>query len=307
MSFGERYLMDFVPDPACLAGEPWGVHRLVADLPGGPYRFDGLTSEQTSALSRRWAGFVLPDDAPFVVQIRMLRTSPDRFRRFDLKNIELTLEARYSANVVDIASYDLLACLDWSSGVLLGTLWTSAEPPDTFAGIVETLCRGAVAYRLREIGGVLIHGAAVVHEGLAYVFFGPSGSGKSTISASCAAAGDAVVSDDLNALALLEGRFVVLPLPFCGDLKSPSVAHPVPVAALCRLKQATDERAEPLGRAKAVGSLTACAPFVNCDPYRTADLLAFLDRAVGQIPSMLLSFKRDALPWQALKAAGLPA
>ena len=307
MTFGQRYIEGPLPETVAPGGTEWGPRHLIADLPGGPYRLDGLSPEQVAALSRRWAGFILPEGTAHVAGSRVLRESPGRFRRFGLAGVELTLEARHWPEAVELAGYDLLARLDWSSARLHGTLSTSAEDPETFAGIAETLLRAAVAYRLREIGGVLLHGAAVVHSGLAYVFYGPSGSGKTTIAGNCAASGDAVVSDDLNAFVLLDGRHVVLPLPFCGDLKGPSTSRPTPVAALCRLRQATTERAVPSGTSAAVSSLFACSPFVNCDPHRTERLLEFLDGAVRRVPAMELSFMRDSLPWKALSAAGLPA
>ena len=307
MTFGQRYIVGPLPETVGAGEAEWGDRHLIASLPGGPYRLDGLTPEQSGAISRRWAGFILPEGTPNAAGTRFFRSFPDRFRRFDLAGVELTLEARHSPAAVELAGYDLLARLDWSSGSLQGALSTSAEDPETFAGIAETLLRAAVAYRLREIGGVLLHGAAVVHGGLAYVFFGPSGSGKTTISRNCAATGDAVVSDDLNALTLVDGRYVVLPLPFCGDLKGPSIGLPAPVAALCRLKQATSEAAVPLGSASAVSALGACSPFVNGDPFRADQLLSFLSRAVGRLPAVQLSFTRDSLPWEALTAVGLPS
>jgi len=307
MSFGERYLAHPALFPARLAGDAWGEESLLLELPGGPYLFTGMNDGQAAALERRWAGFVRrvdPAQAPAAAfESRTLRVGAEEFRHFDLRGFELTLEATHAADAVCLVGYEVMARLEWRRDALRGAVWTSAADPETFAGAVENYCRALVAYRLAETGAVLLHAAAVVHDGAAYLFCGPSGAGKSTLSRRCAEEGDAVLSDDLNAVAFADGRPVALPLPFCGDLRSPERRAPVPVAAVCRLRQAPVDLAEPLAPGAAIAALAACAPYVNQDPHRADGLLAQLERLVECCPTLMLSFTRTSLPWPALGAA----
>ena len=71
MSFGAGFLHN--PDlfPARPAGEPWGDRELVLDLPGGPYRFSGLSADQVeSALGR-----FVKEEATAVEYLKMLALS----------------------------------------------------------------------------------------------------------------------------------------------------------------------------------------------------------------------------------------
>ena len=73
-----------------------------------------------------------------------------------------TSTARPSA--VRLAGLDLAGRLDWRPA-LGGALWTPAGEGDRFPGILENFFRVLVAYRLHELGGAVIHGAAVVAHG----------------------------------------------------------------------------------------------------------------------------------------------
>jgi hypothetical protein len=143
-----------------------------------------------------------------------------------------------------------------------------------------------VAYRLLEIGGVVLHSAGVVRNGAAFLFLGRSGAGKTTVARLSLAAGAEVLSDDLNALCLARALpgdgaagaagvtgvgagCVVVKLPFTGDLgERRAVRPPVPLGALLRLEQDVADALAPLSRAETLGCLLTCAPFVNVDPYR---------------------------------------
>jgi hypothetical protein len=304
--WGERYL---VAARGALEGglgdRAWGRERVVVDLPGGPYAFEGMTAAQAEAVAARWVGFVRAESEWAAVRTRMLAAAPGAFRKFDLRGFELTLEGAYGPGHVDFAGYETAARLDLNRAGAGGRLWTSAEDPETFAGIAENFFRAVVAYRLLERGAVLLHSAAVLRGGAGFVFFGPSGAGKSTLSRTCVAAGDAIVSDDLNAVVPDGSSYVVVPLPFWGEIRGGPAAQPAPIAALCRLLQAPVDRAERVGRGAAIAALSACTPYVNLDPYRADALMRNLERLVESCPLCMLSFTRNSVPWPALTAAGV--
>ena len=62
----------------------------------------------------------------------------------------------------------------------------------------------AMAAILYQRGAMLLHGAAVSHQGRVFIFCGPSGAGKSTLAAALGRAGCAFVSDDVCAIGHLD-------------------------------------------------------------------------------------------------------
>jgi hypothetical protein len=93
---------------------------------------------------------------------------------------------------------DWMGRLDWKGDSVSAGLWVATEETGAFRGAFENFLRVLTAHALLLEGGVLLHSAAVVSAGGAYLFVGPSGAGKSTISHASHSAGRTVVSDDLN-------------------------------------------------------------------------------------------------------------
>lgn len=281
MAFGERFLAH--PDlfPARRSGEPWGPHEVVFGLPGGPYRFRGLSAAQAAIAAERFSGSLLPAAAPpspAAVESLLFRAAPGDFLTFDTRGWEYALDTDFAPESVRLAGLSLSARLDWRPD-LAGALWTSDEGGESFAGIFENFFRVLAAYRLLETGGAIVHSAGVVKRDLAFLFLGRSGAGKTTLSRMAEERGGTVLSDDLNALtppaAGTAGGAAVAALPFTGDLGPRSAAPATwPLGAFFRLEQSPLDEAFPLSRAEALATLVACSPFVNVDPHRREALLS---------------------------------
>jgi hypothetical protein len=304
MTFGAGFLHH--PDlfPARRAGATWGEEELTIALPGGPYRFSGLNPAQVEAVRARF-GAHLQAAAGAAVETLVFRLAEEECREIDTRGWEYGLDLDPAPAAVRIAGLRLAGRLDWRPG-LCGSLWTPDAGSESFAGIFENIFRVLTAYRLLELGGVLVHGAAVVSEGRSVLALGRSGAGKTTFSRLALAQGAEVLSDDLNALRRTTAGTVVEKLPFTGDLgDSASPAGPFPLSALLRLEKAPDDGLVPLGRAEAIGLLLACSPFVNVDPHRREALLANLAAllpAAGDPPAWALRFNLSGGYWPILKA-----
>jgi hypothetical protein len=307
MSFGARFLRHPGGFPAYLEGEPWGERELLLDLPGGPYHCSGLSAAQEEAVDATFPGSLLPGSllaatllpgsrfaAPAArppVRVRLLRCAAADFLPVDVRGWEYGLDFDWSPAAVRIAGLGLMARLEWSPD-LAAALWTPEDAGRPFPGVFENVLRVLVAYRLLEIGGVVLHCAGVVRNGAAFLFLGRSGAGKTTVARLSLAAGAEVLSDDLNALCPGDGGAgggagcAVVKLPFTGDLGERRAARPpVPLAALLRLEQDVDDALAPLSRAETLGCLLTCAPFVNVDPYRRDRLQqALLDLLAAGAP-----------------------
>ena len=302
MSFGERFLRN--PDlfPARASGEAWGGRDVVLNLAGGPYRFDGLSPAQEAAVADRFGELCRPAGGAGAPEVtaRLFRVEAGDFRTFDVRGWEYSLDADAGPAALRLAGLDLMARLDWRPA-LGGALWTPEEGV-RFPGIFENFCRVLVAYRLLEVGGVVLHSAGVARHGAAFLFLGRSGAGKTTVSAASLAAGAEVLSDDVNALLPPPDgeRPRVVKLPFTGDLGDRrSTRGPLPLAALLWLEKADVDALAPLSRASALAALFACAPFVNSDPHRREALLANLARLVPPA-AFRLRFSRRGTFWSIL-------
>lgn len=304
MNFGENFLT--YPDlfPARPSGEPWGDERLMIRFAGHVYAWTGLSATQAAAARRRFGELCLPpDEEPSeVLAITVFRAATEDF--FDGGRIwSFEFDLDYAPDAVSIAGFHFMGRLDWTPG-LRAALWTCEDDRLVSHSIFENFFRAVVAYHLFEQGGVLLHSAAVVNGGGAYVFFGPSGAGKSTISYLSSAAGHAVLSDDMNALRVGPAGLWVEKLPFAGDFGQTGggAVGAYPLRALCRLHKGPDPVLQALRPAEAVAALLGCAPFVNRNPYRRDQLLDQLQALSARLPVRALTFARDDRFWALLRS-----
>jgi hypothetical protein len=253
------------------------------------------------------AGSAAPGEAPLAatgIEVRVFRRAALDFLPVDARGWEYGLDCDWSPAAVRLAGLGLAARVDWRRGGLAGALWTCEDGGPRFPGVFENFLRVLVAYRLLELGGVVLHSAGVVRGGAAFLFLGRSGAGKTTVARLGLARGAEVLSDDLNALVpRAGGGCAVLKLPFTGDLGERRAAvPPVPLGALLRLQQDTTDALAPLSRAETLACMLTCAPFVNVDPHRREQLEGVLLSllAAGAPPALGLRFSLRGEFWSIL-------
>ena len=195
-----------------------------------------------------------------------------------------------------ITGLDFQATIKWDAPAQ-AILGVSHEEHQPRLGAIENFLRVASAYRVLAQQGVLLHSAGLVLDGQAYLFAGRSGAGKTTLTRKAHAAGAGILSDDINiALPDENGGFRAFPVLFAGDFgQTPDLLAPggYPLAALCFLEQGGAATLEPLSKAAAVARLVAACPFVNADPYKSADLLEAAANLVRQVPVRKLISRRE--------------
>jgi hypothetical protein len=164
---------------------------------------------------------------------------------------------------------------------------------------------GDIDYCLRIIyallafqqGGLLVHGAGLVQQGRALIFFGHSGSGKTTIARHSTHA--TLLNDDLVLLLPHAAGWHVHATPFWNPSQA---ARPTPGAAplavLLRLVQAPHVALEPIGPAQAAAELLACVPLLPGSLTHSQAVMALVLRLLHHIPSYRLYFLPDASFWQ---------
>jgi hypothetical protein len=165
---------------------------------------------------------------------------------------------------------------------------------------IENFLRSIFAWLCLSNGGLLLHAAGVIRDGLGYVFFGPSGSGKTTTSRLASRTAD-VVSDDLVIIRLENGIGRLYGVPFRGQLsEAPRANQSAPLKGMFRLRQDTTHSIEPIAHVNAVADLVASSPFVVSDKSLADQLVEVCDRMGKTLPILELHFKRDDGFWKVI-------
>ena len=301
--FGDCFLA--APDlfPGRDSGEQWGERGATIDFAGGPYHFRGLSSEQERRVRERYRQFLSPQPGPprDGTMVRYFRVRDSDFLDFDESRWEMWIDFSYETRVVRMAGRGFMGRIEWTPAIS-AAVWTSYGIDEEFLGVFANVFRVLLAYRVLEIGGALLHSAAVVDDGEAYVFVGHSGAGKTTLSRMSHAAGAQILSDDLNAVRLDGARILVDKVPFAGDFgHGDGGAGAWPLRRLLRLAQGRPEQIEPLTGARALATLISCVPFVNRDPLRRPLLLESLEGLLDRVRMSELTFSLEGHVWPLLR------
>lgn len=103
------------------------------------------------------------------------------------------------------------------------------EGPAVPSGILRLLHQEALILHQLLNGRVVLHGSAVVIDGVAVATIGPSGAGKSTTAAALLRHGAGLLSDDVVVIDDANGRLMALPTESRLRLKAGATASGVPV------------------------------------------------------------------------------
>jgi len=232
----------------------WGDETIIIDFVGGPYRFTGLSRSQAAALQEHFSDCCITSyhgDKPFV-DSRIGRIGEEKFSLHGKtgSGVYESMDYVYHKNSIQVTGIYFAACLNLS-GSVTATMWTPLNDHPWFPGIVfENFFRNLVAYRLLELGGVLLHSAGVVgHGDQAWLFVGQSGAGKSTIALLCSQQGFPILSDDMNALLPTGDGVFVEKVPFAGTFRSDSsCGKRYPLGLICRIEKDEKNSIAPINK-----------------------------------------------------------
>lgn len=140
--------------------------------------------------------------------------------------------------------------------------------------------------KLLSYSGLLLHSSAVELEGKAYLFSADSGVGKSThtrLWQQIFGERARVFNDDKPALRRLEDRWYAYGTPWCGK-DGININMKVPIAGICFLKQAPDNRIYRLNSGEVLPRIWGQTTRKIKNPTRVALLLEHLDKLIREIP-----------------------
>jgi hypothetical protein len=165
---------------------------------------------------------------------------------------------------------------------------------------LDSLLRVLLTMVLLPQRGFLLHGATVVRNGRAYIFFGRSGAGKSTV-ASLSPEGS-VLTDEISLVRYSNGCWQAHGTPFWGEFRAAGINKLFPIAGMYLLKQAKEDRAEALTSKQALRALLPCVLFFTTEARAHETLLSTLLGLIDEIPCHRLHFRRNAEFWKVIAA-----
>lgn len=132
--------------------------------------------------------------------------------------------------------------------------------PNCDTSVVSYMESGIQFYaKLLMFDGLMLHSSAVELDGRAYLFSGPCGMGKSThtrLWQQTFGSAAQVFNDDKPALRRIDGKWYAYGTPWCGK-DGININMKVPVAGICFLKQAPENRIRQLSPVEAIQKIVA--------------------------------------------------
>lgn len=294
---------DYVPDDGWFAGrrDPFGGSSLTLAVGRLGFRLEGLSEGQRDRLRARFAPFVdavVPESARPLV-LRLSRAGRDTFLALRPQSAEIyRMDQRVGDDTRDWWSYEFAGRVRPRAREAELAL-VAADGPLFDRGL-ENFLRAMTASYILEEGGLLLHAAAVVRAGRAYVFFGPSGAGKTTVTRLSLA--DTVLSDDMTLLVPGPGGFEAVGIPFgMAHHHVPDTRAAFPIAGLFRLVQSPSVERVPLRGAAALADLSACLPYVCERRDEAAASLEIAGRLLDRTPAWRLFFRKDDSFWNVIE------
>ena len=278
----------------------YGDHSLLVGFGPIRLRLEGLSARQAALLMQRYGRF-RATGGRVTARVRLgparvphfLYHRPGVFERY-------RMERRQDGRTLTLWSYEFAGRLDVEARKADLRL---VEPEGVLHDRgLENYLRVLTASFVLEAGGFLLHGAGIVRDGKAFVFFGPSGAGKTTITQ--LSPDDLVLSDDLTLVVRTPRGYEAAGIPFgLAHHHVPESAGSFPIDSFNMLVQAAAVRRTELAPAQALAEIAGCLPFVMQDTAQSARGLDNVANVVWEVPVHRLEFRKDASFWNVLTEA----
>jgi hypothetical protein len=260
-------------------------------------RIEGLSERQAGLLIGRYGRF-LADGGPVTATVRLGPATSPHFLYHRTGTFErYRMERRRDGGLLTHWAYEFAGRLD-AAARRADLRLVDAEGVRFDRGL-ENYLRVLTASFILEDGGFLLHGAGVVRDGRAYIFFGPSGAGKTTVTE--LSPDDQVLSDDLTLVVSTPRGYEAAGIPFgLAHHRVPETTASFPIDSFNMLVQAPQVRRETLPPSQALAEIAGCLPFVMNESGQASAALASVAGALLEVPANRLEFRKDASFWRAV-------
>jgi hypothetical protein len=184
-------------------------------------------------------------------------------------------------------------------GVISGNreAWIKISEVDPQYGI-EYFLRVAVAHQAYLKGGLLFHGAGIIHQEKGYVFYGHSGSGKTTVC--MLSSDDVVLNDDLLVLMPGDHGWLAYATPFWNPSQVKPANQNMHIHGFFRLVKDQSVFLKPMSPAQAVSEMIANTPVIPGDLANLPVVLGRCRQISAAVPQYWLHFLKNATFWKAI-------
>lgn len=171
--------------------------------------------------------------------------------------------------------------------------------PESWPGLPEKdlpyMETGAIFFfELLKKGGMMLHSSAVEMDGKAYLFSGPCGTGKSThtrLWQSTFGEAAQVFNDDKPILRCMDGKWYAYGAPWCGK-DGINQNKKVPLAGICFLKQAKENRIRRLEQREALSKIFSQTTY----KFQRVENLDLMLAQAGRLVQMIPVFELENRP-----------
>lgn len=278
---------------------PAGNRSARIDISGIAVEFDGLPDDLAATMQARYTPYIGPatgTGAP--LRLRVTTAPLDYFvpPGFAHRKEDYRVLTALDGRIFLFTSYRLAAWFDLDQRT--GQVAVARGELDPGPRALENVLRSAVAWLAIDSGGLFVHGASIVRDGAAYLFFGPSGAGKSTLAA-MSRSGE-VISDDLTLVLRRPEGLRASGGPFRGTYTAGApVVGLFPVQGFYRLRK--DERTfVRSGDAACFADLLGNLPWIVDQLPRHPHLIDRVRSLVEGAPFRYLHFRKDEDFWPAV-------
>ena len=183
---------------------------------------------------------------------------------------------------------------EWDPAKRRGWIQQNADPCaiDSVLRIVHTLL-------LAKEGGFLLHSAAAIRNGKAFLFTGVSEAGKTTISR-LAPPDVTLLTDEISCVRKQGDAYVAFGTP-TGEMAKLGKNVSAPIAALYLLAKGPENRIDPVPAGEAARSLLANVLFFAQDEALVQSVFHSAFEFVNRVPVSRLTFFPDASVWELIR------
>ncbi|OGF62384.1 MAG: hypothetical protein A2Y62_17195 [Candidatus Fischerbacteria bacterium RBG_13_37_8] len=200
-------------------------------------------------------------------------------------------------NYIYFWTYHLAGYIDKSTWKACAFLCNEQTQKSAF--LINELILGYFAWWSIFHGGLMMHGASIVRDQKAYIFFGPSGAGKTTISRLSEHL--KIISDEYSMISKINSSYFVFRPPQKKSItRLDNWQEGFPLAGIYRLIQSNERFIEKIPKALMISEILANLLFAHA--YNVLGLHAVANAAaiLGTTENGMLHFKKDQFFWEVI-------
>ena len=280
----------------------WGKNDLVFELPGGALHLTGLSDSQQRIIYQHHSDFLVnrseqTGKLPICHAFQLDRAPKISRQAIEHHGQYAPLQIR-GPHGVRVIGENFIAQIPLLAEHPPGSIGVVAEYELAYPNVIENVMRIYAAHRALGTGGLMLHSAGLVRDGVAYIFVGRSNAGKTTLTRKAFKAGARVLSDDINMLFTdANEAYRAHAVPFTGEfgrtLKHAKGRESYPLTVVVVLEQGDSLQVSSVGPAEAMKKILIGCPFVNMDADCAEQLYDTVLDIVKRVPVLRLQSMRD--------------